>query len=183
MVSESGAETGASTRLRHDDPDYIDACMFLVDETELLDDFELTSWLSLLDPEVTYVMPVQVTRARQDAQAEHRVSYLFQENYGSLALRATRLMESDSAWSESPPSRYRRYVSNIRVRRSDEGHLHVRSSQLLLRSRGDRPDFDTLSAKREDVLVRDADGELKLRSREIMIDQSRLGVRNLPVPF
>jgi phthalate 3,4-dioxygenase beta subunit len=183
MVSTQGAPHGTGTRLRHDDPEYIDVCMFLLDEAALMDDFDLEGWLALLASEVTYAMPVQLTRQRSDAEAAHGVSYLFQENRSSLELRAKRLLGSDSAWSESPPSRMRRFVSNVRVWRQDSGDLQVHSYELALRSRGDRQDFAIMSAARDDLLVRDGDGSLKMRRREITIDQSRLGWRNLPLPF
>jgi 3-phenylpropionate/cinnamic acid dioxygenase small subunit len=183
MVSRAQDDVKAVEHLRHDDPDYLDAYFFLVEEAELLDDYDLKSWLELLAPNVRYTLPVQTTRPRGATRTELPPSYLFEEDRNTLGLRVKRLLESDSAWAESPPSRTRRFVSNVRVGRSEDGQLHVRSYELLLRSRSDRKEFDLVSLERDDLLERDGDRRLRLKSREFTIDQSRLAVRGLPVPL
>jgi hypothetical protein len=40
-----------------------------------------------------------------------------------------------------------------------------------------------ISAERNDLIGQRADGGLELRSREITIDQTRLGLAFLPIPF
>jgi 3-phenylpropionate/cinnamic acid dioxygenase small subunit len=172
---------GIASRVRHDDPAYVDALMFLIGEAELLDADDLTGWLELLAPELDYVMPVQTTRPREDPGTSR--SFHLREDRASLELRVRRRLESSAAWSENPTPRTRRFVSNVRVRRTDGTGLRVSSYLLLLRSRQDLVSFDLISAERSDLLVRDATGGLLLRSREITIDQARLGVANLPIPL
>jgi 3-phenylpropionate/cinnamic acid dioxygenase small subunit len=183
MVSGLSSRVGAGAPLRPDDPEYIDALVFLMTEAELLDGDELDTWLSLLAPEVDYVMPVQTSRLREDPGAGPAGSFHIQEDRASLELRVKRLMESTAAWSANPPPRTRRFVSNVRVRRTESAELAVSSYLLLLRSRHDEEAYELMSAERKDLLARTNDRGLELRRREITIDQTRLGVAHLPIPF
>jgi hypothetical protein len=56
----------------------------------------------------------------------------------------------------------------------------VTSSIMVLRNRFNAPNYDLLSAKREDVIRRTDDG-LKLASRLILVDQAVLGSPHLNV--
>jgi 3-phenylpropionate/cinnamic acid dioxygenase small subunit len=183
VVTETMQDVELRPRLRRDHPDHIDAHMFLDEEAELLDDHDLATWMTLLSPELTYVMPVQPTRSSGRPQPGETRGYLVHEDIRSLGLRVHRLLNSESVWAENPPSRTRRFVSNVRVRPADDGMLHVRSYQLLLRSRGDATEMDLISSERDDVLERGDDGRLRLRSRTVTVDQARLGARGLPVPL
>jgi len=181
MVSDPSSRTG--TLLRPDDPEHVDVLMFLVGEAELLDSNDLNTWLSLLAPQISYTMPVQTSRLREDPGSGPPGSYHFQEDRATLELRVKRLLESGSVWSANPVPRTRRFVSNVRVRRTEGGELHVSSYLLLLRSRHDQESHDLISAERSDLLARRPDGDLELASREITVDQTRLGVSYLPIPL
>lgn len=183
MVSETADGIGTRMPLRPDDSDYVDAFMFLVAEAELLDANDLTGWLALLAPEVVYTMPVQTTRLREHPGSGPSRSFHFNEDRASLDLRVKRRLESNSVWSENPASRTRRFVSNVRVRRADSACLQVSSYLLLMRSRHDQDSYELISAERIDLLGRGDDGLLRLRSREITVDQARLGVASLPIPL
>ena len=79
----------------------------------------------------------------------------FDEDRYSLEKRVERF-ETDHAWTEDPPSRTRRFVTNVRCwHGAAEDELVVASNLLLFRSRGDIHDPDLLSARRHDVLRRD----------------------------
>jgi 3-phenylpropionate/cinnamic acid dioxygenase small subunit len=168
--------------LRPDDPEYVDALLFLITEAELLDASDLLGWLSLVAPEVSYSMPVQTSRMREDPGTGVIGSFHFREDRASLELRIKRLLGSPSVWSENPAPRTRRFVSNVRVRREDGGLL-VSSYLLLLRSRHDQEDYELISAERTDRLGHTSSGGLELASRVINVDQTRLGVGSLPVPL
>lgn len=169
--------------LRPDDPEHIDVLVFLMSEAEILDAHDLYGWLQMLSPEVVYQVPVQTTRLREDADRPVPRSYHSNDDRTSLEFRVRRIMESNSTWSENPFSRTRRFVSNVRVRRTDGTDLQVSSYLLLLRSRHDRDTYDMISAERRDLLGRNADGDLELRSREVLVDQARMGIAPLPFPF
>jgi 3-phenylpropionate/cinnamic acid dioxygenase small subunit len=182
VVIDLTNDAAAGPLLRHDDPEHVDALMFLIAEAELLDTGDLAGWLSLMASEVTYSMPVQTSRLSEDPASGAAGSFHFKEDRVSLELRVKRLLESPSAWSENPAPRTRRFVSNVRVRRV-EGSLRVSSYLLLLRSRHDQEQYELVSAERIDRLGRNAEGALELASRMIIVDQTRLGVASLPVPF
>ena len=78
-----------------------------------------------------------------------------------------------------PPTRSRRFVTNVRVSVLGDDVL-ARSSVLLLRSRWDSKCFEFLAARRDDVL-RQSGGRLKLVRREILIEQSVAESPNLSV--
>jgi 3-phenylpropionate/cinnamic acid dioxygenase small subunit len=177
----SRSRTGAL--VRPDDPEHVDAFMFLVAEAELLDANDLAGWLSLLASEVVYTVPVQTTRLREDPASGPARSFHLNEDRASLELRVKRFLESNAVWSANPPPRIRRFVSNVRVRRTERADLQVSSYLLLLRSRHDQDSYDFISAERKDLLGRNAEGDLELRCREITVDQARLGLASLPVPF
>ena len=84
------------------------------------------------------------------------------------------------AWTEDPPSRTRRFVTNIWVSEGGEGTLDVVSYLLLFRSRLDVRPPDLVSAERADVLRR-TPGGLRLRSRRISVDEAVLRTQNLAV--
>ena len=60
------------------------------------------------------------------------------------------------------------------------GEYEVVSYLYLERSRGDNPHNEQLTAERRDVW-RDVDGSYVLARREIIVDQSVLGMSNLAV--
>lgn len=183
MVSDFVGVTETGTLLRPDHPECVDVLMFLIAEAELLDANDLNAWLSLLGPDVVYTMPVQTSRLREDPGSGLSGSFHFKEDRASLELRVKRLLASTAVWSANPAPRTRRFVSNVRVRRTENVDLRVSSYLLLLRCRHDQESYDFISAERSDVLGRRGDGGLELRSREISIDQTRLSVAHLPIPL
>jgi phthalate 3,4-dioxygenase subunit beta len=153
---------------------------FLNAEAELLDQHRFREWLALLSDDVRYRMPVRVTTARGSSGDVLGGMSHFDEDRYSLGKRVERL-ETDHAWTEDPPSRTRRFVTNIRVvagASSDE--LTAKSYLLLFRSRGDVRPADLVSAERTDTIVR-LDRNLLLRRREIVVDEAVLRTQNLAI--
>ena len=153
---------------------------WLVHEAELLDNRRYRDWLELLTDDVTYRMPVRVTSAHslEDSMLDD-MDHMDEDRY-SLDKRVERF-ETEHAWTEDPPSRTRHYVTNVRVTQGEEdGDLVVKSYVLLFRSRGDVREPDLLSAERTDVM-REVDGELRLASRNVLVDESVLRTQNLAV--
>lgn len=158
---------------------YADVMMWLNDEAELLDRREFLAWLDMLTPDVRYLMPARATVHRADGAGVFHTNHHFDETFGSLGTRAHRLVDATN-YAEDPPSRTRRFVTNIRVFEPDAGDIAVSSYLLLLRSRGDSERLEFLSCERNDVFQRTDDG-LRLRAREIIIDQSTLGLVHLGI--
>ena len=108
-----------------------------------------------------------------------RTMFHFDDDYHSIQMRLGRLQKS--AWAEDPPSRCRRFVTNVRIGECETaGEYEVVSYIYLERSRGDNPENERLTAERRDIW-REVDGAYKLASREIIVDQSVLGMSNLAV--
>ena len=103
---------------------------------------------------------------------------LLHEDRYALEKRVERL-EGDHAWTEEPPSRARRFVSNIRVSPgAADDEVVARSYLLMYRSRGDDRAAELLSAERTDRLRRVPGGWALVR-REVTVDDSVLRMQNL----
>ncbi len=154
---------------------------FFYREAELLDSNRLENWLELLTEDISYEMPVRLTRERGQPDVSSQTGH-FSEDRRSLELRVKRL-GTDFGWAENPPSRTRRFISNIRVENtSNPNEVKARSYFLLYRSRGSSTQVDLISGERQDLL-RKLDGRWKLASRLIIVDQTVLGTRNLAIFF
>jgi 3-phenylpropionate/cinnamic acid dioxygenase small subunit len=161
------------------DPVYNQVLDLLYTEAELLDEDRLEEWLELLGEEVSYRMPIRVTVERGEGRGFSPGSTFFDDDRMRLSMRVQRIVSSPNAHSEVPPTRSRRFVTNLRVELEGDDIL-ARSSVLLLRSRWDMKWFEFLSARRDDVLRRVGD-DLKIVRREILIDQVVLDSPNLSV--
>ena len=187
--------------LARSDERHLAAESFLIEEAHLLDTARFADWLDLLHPDVVYRMPIRVTAAKAADEADLVTMDHFDEDLYSLRLRVARF-QTDSAWTEDPPSRVRHHVSNVRAFAAaqvdgdvgaadvDGGDpagaaavpdaVVVESAVLVYRSRGDRTPPSVLSAGRTDTLVPGPNG-LLLRRRLIEIDESVLRTQNLAI--
>lgn len=153
--------------------------MFLHHEAELLDEHRYPEWLELLSEDVRYRMPVRPTVGRGEQGDVLGGMDHFDEDHFGLRKRVERLVGSH-AWTEDPPSRTRRFVTNIRALDAGGGELSVRSYILLFRSRLDVRPPEWISAERKDVLRPRADG-YRIASREIQVDEAVLRTQNLAI--
>lgn len=148
----------------------------LFHEADLLDTGRFQEWLALMAPELRYWAPVRAAVSRQDERdAEATRLPLFDETKGSLGLRVSRL-ETGIAWIDVPPTRTRRFISNVMADRVDDGSVRVKSNFVVFRSRGRGEEWFAVGC-REDRWIR-SPGWL-LRERKILLDQST--VENLPL--
>lgn len=162
------------------DERHLQAHQWLVDEAYLLDAQRYGDWLALIADDIHYIMPVRVTTALGAGYDSAPGMAHFDENRYSLGRRVARF-QTEHAWTEDPPSRLRHHVTNVRTFATDDpSHLVVDSGVLLYRSRGDVRESALLSAGREDLLRRTADG-WQLARRTILIDDSVLRTQNLAI--
>lgn len=151
-------------------------------EARLLDQRRLEEWLDLLTDDVEYTMPIRVTRERGSGRSEFsETTHNYDETKQTLEARVQRF-QTEYAWSEDPPSRVRHFVSNVDVRSVEGDELSVSNYLLLHRSQGEQETGAFLTGERKDVLRRVA-GELKLAKREILLDHTRIPMRNITVFF
>lgn len=159
----------------------LDCEAFLHHEAELLDDKRLHDWFDLLTEDIEYKVPRRVTRERSSERSEFSgKGFLYRDDHGTLATRVERF-DNDYAWAENPPSRTRRFVSNVRANElpsDDVDDVTVESNLLLYRSQGDTADHDLIVGEREDRLRR-VEGKFKLADRTVYLDQTVLATRNL----
>ena len=160
---------------------YNEVMHFLIEESYRLDDNRLSAWQELLAPDLLYTMPVRQTLARNDGSGFYPAMNWIYDDYGAIAFKVHRNMELDGAFAEDPPSRTRRLITNMRLFETDSADEYfVQSYVLLRRSRGESPDTQSLSARRDDVLRRVGEG-FQLKRRTVWIDQAVLGMSNLAV--
>ena len=148
----------------------------LYDEAAALDERRV----AYLEQDLVYTAPLRLTRngPNKDRDVVRTMKH-FDENYASILMRTGRL--SKSAWAEDPPSRTRRFVTNVRIAQCDTaGEYEVVSYLYVERSRFDNPDNESITAERRDVWRR-VDGAYKLAVREIIVDQSTLGMSNFAI--
>ncbi len=161
-----------------DEQIYREVVQFLYREAEVLDNRQFEEWLDMLTADIHYRAPIRVTRRRDEGPEFIPGSTWIDDQRASLEARVRRLNARDPV-AEDPPSRTRRFVSNIRVEPA-EGELSVKSNLLLYRSTGDSTHYDLFTAEREDVLRR-VNGRWKLAHREVLLDQTVLGTQNISV--
>lgn len=178
MTSVAAVPTGAGSRIPGSDDRYHTIVDFLYDEAALLDGRHHHEWLNLLTEDVRYLVPVRITVAHTLADSTSTMSHLDEDLY-SLRKRIERF-DTEHAWAEDPPSRTRRYVTNVRCWESTEDGVIAQSNMLLFRSRGDVHEPDLLSSTRYDRL-RTVDNKWRLARREVWLDESVLRTQNLAV--
>jgi 3-phenylpropionate/cinnamic acid dioxygenase small subunit len=152
----------------------------LYEEAAALDERRFDDWVAYLAKDLSYTAPLRLTRngPNKDRDVVRTMKH-FDENYDSMLMRTGRL--SKSAWAEDPPSRTRRFVTNVRVAESETPDEYEVVSYLYVeRSRGDNPENETISAERRDIW-RLVDGGYMLARREIIVDQSTLGMSNFAI--
>jgi 3-phenylpropionate/cinnamic acid dioxygenase small subunit len=154
----------------------------LYDEAAALDERRFDDWVAMLAEDLVYTAPLRLTRNGPNKDRDVvRTMMHFDDDYASILMRTGRL--SKSAWAEDPPSRTRRFVTNVRVAECETaGAYEVVSYLYVERSRFDNHENETLSAERRDVW-RLVDGGYKLSKREIIVDQSTLGMSNFAIFF
>jgi 3-phenylpropionate/cinnamic acid dioxygenase small subunit len=152
----------------------------LYDEAAALDERRFDDWAAMLAEDLIYTAPLRVTRTGPHKDRDvMRTMFHFDDDYQSIMGRLGRL--GKSAWAEDPPSRTRRFVTNMRVGETDAAEVYEVVSYLYLeRSRFDDPVNEHTSCERRD-LWRLVTGKYMLARREIILDQSVLGMSNLAV--
>ena len=151
-------------------------------EARLLDQERYKEWVGMLTDDIHYHMPGIETRYRRDKTDQvHDLTRMafYNDNLEDLKKRLRRL-ETGTAWSEDPATRYTHLITNIEVVPTEkEDEVLVYSNFLAYRNRNEK-DQDTLVGNREDIWRKTADG-YKLAKRMIILKQNVLLSKNLNV--
>lgn len=151
---------------------------FLISECSLLDRNLLEEWLTLLDRNISYRMPVRLVTDESLESGFSTESFYYDDDYSSLSSRIERLIQED-AWAEHPRTRTRRILSNIQV--IDLGQIqNIVSHIAVFCWRYDATTPVILTAERMDSLCLH-DGEWKLSDREVLLDSTVLGLESLSI--
>lgn len=171
-------------RVSSGDERYHQVLDWLYDETGLLDDAKSVEWLKLIAEDITYRVPVRVSRMRDDPRPQFATNmFHYDENHVTLTMKVLRLATTASPWCENPPSRSRRLISNVRVFEGEQpDEFYVVCSELMTRNRHSESVPLIISGERRDLLRRNGDGFL-IAHREFLMDQTTLGYPNLTVIF
>jgi 3-phenylpropionate/cinnamic acid dioxygenase small subunit len=156
---------------------------FVYAEAQLLDDHEFNDWIKLFTDQAHYWVPTRNTRTNRERAKEIAArgeGAHVDDDMVRLRGRVRRSM-SGLAWSEEPPSRTRRLLTNVRIRQQDTGVLGVRLNFWVYRGRLERHQ-DWFVGERFDVLVPD-DGPYGylIADRKIVLDQSTVLAPNMSV--
>lgn len=153
---------------------------WLYHEAKLLDEIDFDQWYDLLHPTISYQMPVRVNKEGMERPDYTTEMFAFEEDYQTLKMRVERL-KSDYAWAEIPPSRTRRFVSNVRMMEYEENQrASVQSYLLIYRNRLNDIHHDLISGERSDEFLYH-DGAWKLSKRTFIVDQTTIDTRNLAI--
>ncbi|HSF32791.1 MAG TPA: aromatic-ring-hydroxylating dioxygenase subunit beta [Candidatus Tectomicrobia bacterium] len=139
---------------------------FLYEEAALLDDWRLDEWLDLLTEDATYEVPSTDT---PEGDPQHTLSLIADDKI-RIRSRVAQLL-GKSAWAENPPSRTRRMISNVRIRRVEGEAIDVAANFVVYRLRFEQ--MDTYVGRYEYTLVQ-RDGRLKIRTRKAILDLEAL---------
>ncbi|SDB87913.1 ethylbenzene dioxygenase beta subunit [Raineyella antarctica] len=168
-------DTGALTQeqIRHLAED------FLAREAKLLDERRFDEWLTMIDDEIVYEVPIRSARLSFEDEVSGG-GYRIRDDKPLLALRVARL-DSGQAWAEVAPSRTLRVVGSVIVERGESADVvNVESALLLYRQRGHDELGDVIPVRRQDQLRLTADGPRLLR-RTALLTTAILQTPNLGV--
>jgi 3-phenylpropionate/cinnamic acid dioxygenase small subunit len=153
---------------------------FYFREARFLDERCYQQWLALLSPQVEYVVPARHVPQLDNTQRETEAFLnraqefnrageppLRDEKHLHLMIRVMRSLKM-IAWTENPPARTRRFVSNIEIVSENDNHLEVFSNTLLYYSRHEHQEH-LYSYQRKDRLEKTAD-DFKIVRREVLLD-------------
>ncbi len=147
-------------------------------EILLLQDHRYREWLDIMDPAISYRVPVTTSTQDGLVTREDELGY-YDEDFELLKARVAKL-ESKQSWVEQPPSRLRYFVQVVDAHRQSDGGVVARSNLLLLQYRWNME--QQFSGSRADVLVA-VEGGLRLRERRVVLDRQILGKQGLSVFF
>jgi 3-phenylpropionate/cinnamic acid dioxygenase small subunit len=150
-------------------------------EAERLDAHDLGAWLTWVEDDFQYRVPIPVTRDDPRAPQHSATGLLATETKDSIALWVSRLSPAlaDSAYAENPPVRTRHFVTNVRASVSPEGVVTATSNVLLTWGKWNEPP-QFVAAERRDEL-KDREGTLTLRRRTVLLDSNIVHLGHLRV--
>jgi 3-phenylpropionate/cinnamic acid dioxygenase small subunit len=167
---------------------------FYYQEARLLDDRKFNQWLALLTEDISYIMPSRHAPFPDAAQketedfldVERELSQgletpLREENLFILSIRAMRAFKPNS-WTDNPPARTRRFVSNVEVLPTDhQDTLQTFSNIMISYSRHQKDNYLYTAQRRDELKL--CDHQLKIARREVILDWNVITAPSLSIFF
>jgi ethylbenzene dioxygenase beta subunit len=130
-------------------------------EAQILDEERYKEWIDMMMDDVHYFMPGLQTRYRKDkTDYANNLSYMafYNDNKEELLKRLARL-ETGTAWSEDPATRYCHLITNVEVELTEDPDEYLVYSNFLAHRNRNERDEDSLIGNRKDLWKR-VDGKL-----------------------
>jgi p-cumate 2,3-dioxygenase beta subunit len=141
---------------------------FLYAEADLLDNWKLDEWLTLLTDDAAYYVP---PNDRPDA--DHRFSlFTIADDIVRLRERVIRLKDPN-CHAEYPPSRTRRLITNVRITGVGGDAIAAAANFVVYRYRRGEPVREFVGHYR--YRLRRVGGALKIAERRAILDAHELG--------
>ena len=162
---------------------------FLYHEANLLDDRRYDDWLALLADDIRYWVPmrrnVKFGELEREFTRQGRDINWFDEGKETLTQRV-RQIQTGVHWAEEPLSRLAHLVTNVEILDAapagpDAEKVSLRCRFIIYRNRVET-ETDLLVGRREDTLRR-VDGQWRIASRQVFLDQNVLLAKNLTFFF
>ena len=160
--AESNAAADAASIARAEVED------FLYAEAALLDDWRLDEWLALLTDDATYHVP---SNDRPESDPRNAL-FTIADDINRIRARVKRLKDVN-AHAESPRSRTRRMIHNVRILHAADGRVHAAANVVVYRFRRGSPTRIYVGHYRH-VLVPTAQG-LRIANRRAIRDSTEPG--------
>lgn len=139
---------------------------FIYHEAALLDEWRLDEWLALMAADAHYrIPPLDLPDA-----APGEALYLIDDDRQRLESRV-RQLAGKTAWAETPRSRTRRLVTNVRVSSVNDGGFTASSNFAVWRFQFDNT--DVYAGRYQHTFVRTAQG-LLVHERKVILDLEAL---------
>jgi p-cumate 2,3-dioxygenase subunit beta len=141
---------------------------FLFAEAELLDSWKMEEWQALFTDDGRYeVAPLGLNNP--ETLDPEKTLFLIADDRTRIRQRTIRILKK-TAHAEYPRSRTRHFISNVRIKREDDG-IHTSSSLLVFRVRREEVMTYMGSVTHHLTLV---DGALRIASKRICLDLQNL---------
>jgi p-cumate 2,3-dioxygenase beta subunit len=145
---------------------------FLFHEAALLDEWRLDDWLGLLTADARYEVP---SNDRPDADPASTL-FTVADDIDRIRGRVTRLKDRN-AHAESPRSRTRRMISNVRIVAKNGSELGVEANFVVYRFKREESVREYVGRYR--YVLRLERGGLKIARRRAVLDAMELGSMGL----
>jgi p-cumate 2,3-dioxygenase beta subunit len=142
---------------------------FVYLEAALIDDRRFEEWRALFTPDGRYLIVTPNLLNAESASPDNEL-FLVADDVSRLALRVKRLMDGN-AHAESPPSKTRHCLSNVRFSSGPGNEVTVRANFITYRSRLD----ETVCFPGHAIYrLSPANGSFLIREKRCMIDTDTL---------